>query len=208
MLELAAQYKALAEFMKVEFFDAGSVFRPTPWTGSISPPGTMRIWELLSPERLWRYLPHTTPRASRLLLEDPANCQEPGFKDRPRLRPRAHSGVPHGTSPPPWTVSRCNHDRTRRFREEAAGFSIAPRRPVRGEVTHDIGGSEALDSNTSGEGHHRCNSNIHYQRMSVSVVARPGFEPTAFLVRMIASPAARNFPYDMATETTIAVLRA
>jgi hypothetical protein len=50
--------------------------------------------------------------------------------------------------------------------------------------------------------------NIHYQRMSVSVVARPGFEPTAFLVRMIASPAARNFPYDMATETTIAVLRA
>jgi hypothetical protein len=26
MLELAAQYKALAEFMKVEFFDAGSVF--------------------------------------------------------------------------------------------------------------------------------------------------------------------------------------
>jgi hypothetical protein len=127
---------------------------------------------------------------------------------RPRLRPRAHSGVPHGTSPPPWTVSWCNHDRTRRFREEAAGFSIAPRRPVRGEVTHDIGGSEALDSTTSGEGHHRCNSNIHYQRMSVSVVARPGFEPTAFLVRMIASPAARNFPYDMATETTIAVLRA
>jgi hypothetical protein len=44
--------------------------------------------------------------------------------------------------------------------------------------------------------------------MSVSVVARPGFEPTTFLVRMIASPAARNFPYDMATETTIAVLRA
>ena len=86
MLELVAQYKALAEFMKVEFFDAGSVFRPTPWTGSISPPRTMRIWELLSPERLWRYLPHTTPRASRLLLEDPANCQEPGFKDRPRLR--------------------------------------------------------------------------------------------------------------------------
>ena len=114
MLELAAQYKALAEFMKVEFFDAGSVFRPTPWTGFISPPRTMRIWELLSPERLWRYLPHTTPRASRLLLEDPANCQEPGFKDRPRLslRPRAHSGIPHGTSPPPWTVSRCNHDRT------------------------------------------------------------------------------------------------
>ena len=68
MLELAAQYKALAEFMKVEFFDAGSVFRPTPWTGSISPPRTMRIWELLSPERLWRYLPHTTPRASRLCL--------------------------------------------------------------------------------------------------------------------------------------------
>jgi hypothetical protein len=29
MPELAAQYKALAEFMKVEFFDAGSVFRPT-----------------------------------------------------------------------------------------------------------------------------------------------------------------------------------
>ena len=55
MLELVAQYKALAEFMKVEFFDAGSVFRPTPWTGSISPPRTMRIWELLSPERLWRF---------------------------------------------------------------------------------------------------------------------------------------------------------
>jgi hypothetical protein len=208
MLELAAQYKALAEFMKVEFFDAGSVFRPTPWTGFISPPRTMRIWELLSPERLWRYLPHTTPRASRLLLEDPANCQEPGFKDRPRLRPRAHSGVPHGTSPPPWTVSRCNHDRTAASVRKWRVFQLLHEGWFAGKSLMILVGSEALDSTTSGEGHHRCNSNIHYQRMSVSVVARPGFEPTAFLVRMIASPAARNFPYDMATETTIAVLRA
>ena len=43
---------------------------------------------------------------------------------RPRLRPRAHSGVPHGTSPPPWTVSWCNHDRTRRFREERRVFQL------------------------------------------------------------------------------------
>jgi hypothetical protein len=51
-------------------------------------------------------------------------------------------------------------------------------------------------------------SNGYHQRMSVSLVAPPGFEPTTLLVRTIASPAARNFSYDMATETTIAVLRA
>ena len=38
------------------------------------------------------------------------------------------------------------------------------------------------------------------------MVAPPGFEPTTFLVRTIATPAARNFPYDMATETTIAFI--
>jgi hypothetical protein len=33
----------------------------------------------------------------------------------------------------------------------------------------------------------------------------PGFEPTS---RMIARPAARNFPYDVAAETTIRALQA
>ena len=42
----------------------------------------------------------------------------------------------------------------------------------------------------------------------VYVDSNPVLDLNLRLVRMIASPAARNFPYDMATETTIAVLRA
>lgn len=57
----------------------------------------------------------------------------------------------------------------------------------------------------------RCRSHDldgHYQRMSVSVVAPPRFEPTTCSLRTISRPAARNFPYDIAAETTIGALGA
>src|SRR5258706_8306000 len=38
-------------------------------------------------------------------------------------------------------------------------------------------------------------SDGHHQRMSVSVVAPPRFEPTTYSFRTIVCPAARNFPY-------------
>jgi hypothetical protein len=47
----------------------------------------------------------------------------------------------------------------------------------------------------------------YHQRISVSVVAPPR-EPTTRLFRTTATPAMRNFSYDMAAETTIGELLA